>query len=245
MAIKYINIVQSKVLQNLPKLGFWVLNQTIWERWWLNESWILQNCICSRSPIVQNLILWNVEMLHSIQYVGTYVQRSCYSIKAKVAINHFHLGGGGGGWWVHSMVELRSTKRMELSFFRHTRKQEKICPLRIAFSPNVCMYISSRLVACIHIWKYRLWKHMSASLLCCADQGCQMVCFQTKNPSVGKFWRALDWKMLIYILWPFGILYGYFWYYMTIWYILYSFGTFFRFWYHVPKKNLATLVLTC
>jgi hypothetical protein len=23
------------------------------------------------------------------------------------------------------------------------------------------------------------------------DQGCQMVCFQTKNPSLGKFWRAL------------------------------------------------------
>jgi hypothetical protein len=23
---------------------------------------------------------------------------------------------------------------------------------------------------------------------------------------------------------------------MTIWYILYSFGTFFRFWYHVPRK---------
>jgi hypothetical protein len=24
------------------------------------------------------------------------------------------------------------------------------------------------------------------------DQGCQMVCFQTKNPNLGKFWRALD-----------------------------------------------------
>jgi hypothetical protein len=23
-------------------------------------------------------------------------------------------------------------------------------------------------------------------------QGCQMVCFQTKNPNLGKFWRALD-----------------------------------------------------
>jgi hypothetical protein len=25
-------------------------------------------------------------------------------------------------------------------------------------------------------------------------QGCQMVYFQTKNPNLGKFWRALDWK---------------------------------------------------
>jgi hypothetical protein len=60
-------------------------------------------------------------------------------------------------------------------------------------------------------------------------QGCQMVCFQTKNPNLGKFWRALDWKMF-YILWPFGIFYGDLGYFMTIWYILYSFGTFFRFW---------------
>jgi hypothetical protein len=29
-------------------------------------------------------------------------------------------------------------------------------------------------------------------------QGCQMVCFQTKNPNLRKFWRALDWKMFIY-----------------------------------------------
>jgi hypothetical protein len=28
-------------------------------------------------------------------------------------------------------------------------------------------------------------------------QGCQMVYFQTKNPNLGKFWRALDWKMLV------------------------------------------------
>jgi hypothetical protein len=41
-----------------------------------------------------------------------------------------------------------------------------------------------------------------------------MVCFQTKNPNLGKFWRALEWKMLLYfmtiwnILWPFGIIYG-------------------------------------
>jgi hypothetical protein len=66
-----------------------------------------------------------------------------------------------------------------------------------------------------------------------SKQGCQMVYFQTKNPTLGKFWRALDWKMLIYfmviwnILWRFRIFYGH-------WYILYSFGTFFRFWYHVP-----------
>jgi hypothetical protein len=56
-------------------------------------------------------------------------------------------------------------------------------------------------------------------------QGCQMVYFQTKNPNLGKFWRALDRKILIY--------------FMAICDIhLCSFGTF------VPVlKNMATLVL--
>jgi hypothetical protein len=33
MAIKYINIFQSKTLQNFPKLGFLVWKQTIWQPW--------------------------------------------------------------------------------------------------------------------------------------------------------------------------------------------------------------------
>jgi hypothetical protein len=45
-------------------------------------------------------------------------------------------------------------------------------------------------------------------------QGCQMICFLTKNPNLGKFWRALELKMFVYfitiwnILQPFGIIYG-------------------------------------
>jgi hypothetical protein len=50
-----------------------------------------------------------------------------------------------------------------------------------------------------------------------------MVCFQTKNPNLGKFWKVLQWKMmvfydhfvlftaqcyiLLYIWWSFGMLY--------------------------------------
>jgi hypothetical protein len=30
------------------------------------------------------------------------------------------------------------------------------------------------------------------------EQGCQMVYFQTKNTNLGKFWRALEWKRLVY-----------------------------------------------
>jgi hypothetical protein len=68
-----------------------------------------------------------------------------------------------------------------------------------------------------------------------------MVCFQTKNPNLGQFWRALDWKMFVY--------------FMAIWSILWRFGifcdhlvhfVFIRFIFPVlvscTKKNLATLV---
>jgi hypothetical protein len=32
------------------------------------------------------------------------------------------------------------------------------------------------------------------------EQGCQMVYFQTQNPNLGKFWRALEWNILIYFM---------------------------------------------
>jgi hypothetical protein len=36
------------------------------------------------------------------------------------------------------------------------------------------------------------------------QQGCQMVCFQTKNPNLGKFWKVLLWKILVNFMtnWP-------------------------------------------
>jgi hypothetical protein len=41
-----------------------------------------------------------------------------------------------------------------------------------------------------------------------------MLKLQTKIPNLGKVWRVLQWKMLVYeiaiwsILWPFGTFYG-------------------------------------
>jgi hypothetical protein len=32
------------------------------------------------------------------------------------------------------------------------------------------------------------------------EQGCQLVYFHTKNPTLGIVWRALEWKILVYIL---------------------------------------------
>jgi hypothetical protein len=64
-------------------------------------------------------------------------------------------------------------------------------------------------------------------------QGCQMAYFQTKNPDLGKIWRALEWKMLEC--------------FMVIWYILWPFGNLVVIWYIFPrlvycvKKKLATL----
>jgi hypothetical protein len=60
--------------------------------------------------------------------------------------------------------------------------------------------------------------------------GCQMVFFQTKNPNLGKFWRVLQWKMLVCfitvwnILRPFGRFHGHLVDFMVTWYILSSFG---------------------
>jgi hypothetical protein len=57
-----------------------------------------------------------------------------------------------------------------------------------------------------------------------------MVCFQTNNPNLGKFWRGLDWKVLIYcltiwsILRPLEIFYGHLVYFVVIRYIFPRFG---------------------
>jgi hypothetical protein len=67
-----------------------------------------------------------------------------------------------------------------------------------------------------------------------------MVYFQIKNPILGKFWSALDWKMLAYLMAIWNI-YEHF---MTIWYILCSFGTLFPVLVSCTNKNLATLRLT-
>jgi hypothetical protein len=50
---------------------------------------------------------------------------------------------------------------------------------------------------------------------------------------LGKFWSALDWKILIYfmVIWnilrSFGIFYGHLEYFVVIWNILWSFGIFY------------------
>jgi hypothetical protein len=57
-----------------------------------------------------------------------------------------------------------------------------------------------------------------------------MVCFQTKNPNLGKFWMVMQWKMMVYfmdtwsILQSFVIFYGHLVYFVVIWYIFTRFG---------------------
>jgi hypothetical protein len=48
-----------------------------------------------------------------------------------------------------------------------------------------------------------------------------MVCFQTKNPYLGKVWRTLEWKTLVY--------------FMVIWYILWPYGNVVVIWYIFPR----------
>jgi hypothetical protein len=67
-------------------------------------------------------------------------------------------------------------------------------------------------------------------------EGCQMVCFQTKNPNLGKFWRVLQWKMLVHVF------YGHLVNFTVFCYILWTFAivrgnlVFFLSWYFVARK---------
>jgi hypothetical protein len=72
-------------------------------------------------------------------------------------------------------------------------------------------------------------------------QGCQMVCFRTKNHNLGKFWRALEWKLLVYfmVIWnilrSFVIFYGHLEYFTAIWYSLWPFGNVVVIWHNFPR----------
>jgi hypothetical protein len=61
-------------------------------------------------------------------------------------------------------------------------------------------------------------------------QGCQMAWFQAKNPTLGKFWRALDWKMFTYcmaiwnILRIFGMFYDHLVHFVFLWHSFSGFG---------------------
>jgi hypothetical protein len=54
---------------------------------------------------------------------------------------------------------------------------------------------------------------MTEKMAC--EQDCQIVCFQTKNPNLGKFCRVLQWKMMVYFMDTFTV----------FCYILSTFGT--------------------
>jgi hypothetical protein len=68
-----------------------------------------------------------------------------------------------------------------------------------------------------------------------------MVLFSNQSPNLGKFWRAIDWKNR-YVFWPIIVLYRHLVYFLTIWCILCSCGTFFPVLVSWTQKNLATLV---
>jgi hypothetical protein len=114
-----------------------------------------------------------------------------------------------------------------LASVRSTSSPQRQCHLQGAINTRwkCCILELGRLCTLDQEWKNK-------SVL---DQGCQMVYFQTKNPNLCKFWSALDWRMVIYlmaiciILWTFGIFCDHLVHFVFIWYI-------FWFWYHVPIK---------
>jgi hypothetical protein len=91
------------------------------------------------------------------------------------------------------------------------------------------------LISLFPFWKIvprKIWQPCSKRLLdiWSIGQGCQMVSFQTNTSNVGKFWCALDWKMLIYLMAicnisrTLGIFYDHMVHFFLIWYIFSGFG---------------------
>jgi hypothetical protein len=92
----------------------------------------------------------------------------------------------------------RQIKKMAHIFWRRSSETSAIMSL-------LCITSSFRAV------KLEILK--DSSQITHEEQGCQMVCLQTKNPHLGQFWRVLQWKVLVYfmvtwfILRPFVIFY--------------------------------------
>jgi hypothetical protein len=70
-----------------------------------------------------------------------------------------------------------------------------------------------------------------------------MVCFQAKNRNLGKFWRVLQWKMLVYFIDTWSILWSFVIFYRRLVKLL-QFGIFYPVLVFCAKKNLATLEAT-
>jgi hypothetical protein len=60
--------------------------------------------------------------------------------------------------------------------------------------------------------------------------------FKPKIPNLGKFWSGWDWKMLVYIVRPFGIHYGHFFNCHSI--ILWKFDIFFTVWINISSSEV-------
>jgi hypothetical protein len=83
-------------------------------------------------------------------------------------------------------------------------------------------------------WAWRHWRILRFIEHCSSIgrngvQGCQMAFFETNNSDLGKFWRVLQWKMVVYylairsIFRLYRILCGHLVYFMVIWYIFFRF----------------------
>jgi hypothetical protein len=84
------------------------------------------------------------------------------------------------------------------------------------------MHENSLLMVYNSVVSYLIDFRQNSKVASCTYSDCQMVYFQTKNRNLGKFWRTLQWKMLIYIMdfWssfrPFDTVYGNFAYLVVI-----------------------------
>jgi hypothetical protein len=118
-------------------------------------------------------------------------------------------------------LKKKKTPRNLIETQRSHLLQKEFCIFR---NPLFCL--SMTVPTNLHKTSQKMMKRLKAR----SDQGCQMVYFQTKNTNLGKFWRVLKLKMLVYfihigsIFRPFGIFYSHLVYFPSFWYIFNPFG---------------------
>jgi hypothetical protein len=138
----------------------------------------------------------------------------------------FHGGGDNVNVWAPNDCSILLPKceslPLQVSYMKQTFIIANMFLATTLLGPILYQVTALRLESKLWSQKYFgvLYQEKSGS----PGQGCQMVCFQTKNPSLGKFCRVLLWKILVYfmtiwsVLWPFGIFCGTLVYFSPFWY---------------------------
>jgi hypothetical protein len=129
---------------------------------------------------------------------------------------------------MHNFFHGNKYPKIRATYFSNLKNAKRIQPPKGENSPSLVTLLGRNFSRAQRVCLFFLWAQKK--LLKCPQspvQGCQRVYFQTQNPSLGRLWTVLQYK--IFILLAFCLIYGQK-------YILWPFGIFSPFWYVLPRK---------